>query len=77
MCVFQIQFKVDIKTPPQGCQVTLVSATMPHELPEAVNSFMNPQSLRTVTTNNIHRILPHVPHKYVNFICKLKLKFYN
>ncbi|XP_034826692.1 probable ATP-dependent RNA helicase DDX28 [Maniola hyperantus] len=62
---FSIQFKVDIKSPPQGCQVTLVSATLPHELPEAVTSFMDPQSLRTVTTNNIHRILPHVPHKFL------------
>ncbi|CAG9579020.1 unnamed protein product [Danaus chrysippus] len=62
---FPIQFKVDIKNPPSGCQVTLVSATLPHELPEAVNSFMDPQSLRTVTTDNVHRILPHVPHKFI------------
>nr|XP_026489489.1 probable ATP-dependent RNA helicase DDX28 [Vanessa tameamea] len=62
---FAIQFKVEIKTPPKGCQVTLVSATLPHELPEAVNSFMDPQSLRTVTTSNIHKLLPHVPHKFL------------
>ncbi|XP_039751630.1 probable ATP-dependent RNA helicase DDX28 [Pararge aegeria] len=62
---FSFQFKVDIKSPPEGCQVTLVSATLPHELPEAVNSFMDPQSLRTVTTNKIHKILPHVPHKFL------------
>ncbi|CAH2108629.1 unnamed protein product [Euphydryas editha] len=62
---FKIQFKVEVKTPPMGCQVTLVSATLPYELPEAVNSFMDPQSLRTVTTSNIHKILPHVPHKFI------------
>ncbi|XP_050347317.1 probable ATP-dependent RNA helicase DDX28 [Nymphalis io] len=62
---FAIQFKVEIKTPPKGCQVTLVSATLPHELPEAVNSFMDPQSIRTVTTSNIHKLLPHVPHKFI------------
>ncbi|XP_045447209.1 probable ATP-dependent RNA helicase DDX28 [Melitaea cinxia] len=62
---FNIHYKVEIKTPPKGCQVTLVSATLPYELPEAVNSFMDPQSLRTVTTSNIHKILPHVPHKFI------------
>lgn len=62
---FKIHYKVEIKTPPKGCQVTLVSATLPYELPEAVNSFMDPQSLRTVTTSNIHKMLPHVPHKFI------------
>ncbi|CAG4949446.1 unnamed protein product [Colias eurytheme] len=62
---FRIHYKCEIKTPPEGCQITLVSATLPHELPESVSAFMDPQSLRTVTTNNIHRILPHVPHKFL------------
>lgn len=62
---FSIQYKVDIKTPPEGCQLTLVSATMPHELPESVNSFVAADSLKTVTTSNIHKILPHVPNKFI------------
>ncbi|XP_013175941.1 PREDICTED: probable ATP-dependent RNA helicase DDX28 [Papilio xuthus] len=62
---FGIQYKVQIQAPPVGCQLTLVSATMPHELPEAVNSFVDPQSLRTITTSNIHKLLPHVPQKFL------------
>ncbi|XP_059055446.1 probable ATP-dependent RNA helicase DDX28 [Achroia grisella] len=62
---FSIQYKVEITLPPIGCQLTLVSATMPHELPESVNSFVAPDSLKTVTTSNIHRVLPHVPQKFI------------
>ncbi|XP_047019617.1 probable ATP-dependent RNA helicase DDX28 [Helicoverpa zea] len=62
---FPIQHKVQIQTPPVGCQVTLVSATMPHELPAAVNAFVDPESLKTITTSNIHRVLPHVPQKFL------------
>lgn len=62
---FSIEYKVQVQTPPQGCQLTLASATMPVELPEAVNSFVDPTSLKTVTTSNIHKILPHVPHKFL------------
>ncbi|XP_022123933.2 probable ATP-dependent RNA helicase DDX28 [Pieris rapae] len=62
---FRIHYKSEMKAPPEGCQITLVSATLPHELPESVSAFMDPQSLRTVATDNIHRILPHIPHKFV------------
>ncbi|XP_075974230.1 putative ATP-dependent RNA helicase Dbp21E2 [Anticarsia gemmatalis] len=62
---FGIRYKVEIQTPPSGCQLTLVSATMPHELPESVSSFVAPDSLKTVTTSNLHRLLPHVPHKFI------------
>lgn len=62
---FPIQHKVQIQTPPFGCQITLVSATMPHELPASVSAFVDPESLKTVTTSNIHRLLPHVPHKFM------------
>ncbi|KAM3963665.1 putative ATP-dependent RNA helicase Dbp21E2 [Aphomia sociella] len=62
---FSIQYKVDIKVPPTGCQLTLVSATMPSELPDSVSSFVDPESLKTVTTSNIHRLLPHVPQKFL------------
>ncbi|XP_050668717.1 probable ATP-dependent RNA helicase DDX28 [Leptidea sinapis] len=62
---FQIRFKVDNKIPPEGCQVTFASATLPHEMPEAVNSFMAPESLRTVATRNVHKIIPNVPHKFL------------
>ncbi|XP_063618436.1 probable ATP-dependent RNA helicase DDX28 [Cydia splendana] len=62
---YQIQFKVQHQIPPVGCQLTLVSATLPHELPDSVSAFVDPQSLKTVTTSKIHRILPHVPHKFL------------
>ncbi|XP_068632719.1 probable ATP-dependent RNA helicase DDX28 [Battus philenor] len=62
---FGIHYKVQVQTPPVGCQLTLVSATMPHELPESVNSFVDPQSLRTITTSSIHKLLPHVPQKFI------------
>ncbi|XP_053612237.1 probable ATP-dependent RNA helicase DDX28 [Plodia interpunctella] len=62
---FPLQYKVDIQRVPQGCQLSLVSATMPHELPDAVSSFVDPGSLKTVTTSNLHRILPHVPQKFL------------
>ncbi|CAG4999453.1 unnamed protein product [Parnassius apollo] len=62
---FSIHHKVQIQVPPVGCQLTLVSATMPHELPESVSSFVDPQSLRTVATSNIHKLLPHVPQKFI------------
>lgn len=62
---FGIHYKVDIQVPPVGCQITLASATMPHELPESVQSFVDPQSLKTVTTSKIHRLLTHVPQKFI------------
>ncbi|CAH2077065.1 unnamed protein product, partial [Iphiclides podalirius] len=62
---FSIHYKVQIQTPPVGCQLTLVSATMPHEMPEAVSSFVDPESVRTVQTSNIHMMLPHVPQKFI------------
>ncbi|RVE51878.1 hypothetical protein evm_003498 [Chilo suppressalis] len=62
---FSIQYKVEIQTPPVGCQVTFVSATMPQELPEAVQSFVTPESLKTISTSRIHKILPHVPQKFM------------
>ncbi|CAG9785803.1 unnamed protein product [Diatraea saccharalis] len=62
---FSIQYKVEIQTPPVGCQLTFVSATMPQELPEAVQSFVDPDSLKTITTSRIHKLLPHVPQKFM------------
>ncbi|KAG7305917.1 hypothetical protein JYU34_008470 [Plutella xylostella] len=62
---FSIHHKVTIRSPPSGCQLTMVSATMPVELPEAINSFVDPQSLRTISTTNIHRLMPHVPQKFI------------
>ncbi|XP_049868379.1 probable ATP-dependent RNA helicase DDX28 [Pectinophora gossypiella] len=62
---FGIQIKVEMQVPPKGCQLTLVSATMPHELPESVSSFVAPDSLKTVTTSNLHKVMPHVPQKFI------------
>ncbi|XP_013185334.2 probable ATP-dependent RNA helicase DDX28 [Amyelois transitella] len=62
---FAIHHKVDVQVIPNGCQLTLASATMPYELPEAVNSFVDPESLKTVVTSSIHRLLPHVPQKFL------------
>lgn len=62
---FSIQYKVDIQVPPTGCQLSLVSATLPRDLPETVNNFVAAESLKMVRTSNIHRILPHVPQKFL------------
>ncbi|KAI5642747.1 DEAD/DEAH box helicase domain-containing protein [Phthorimaea operculella] len=62
---FNIQYKVQIEVPPKGCQLTFVSATMPQELPDTVSSFVAPESLKTVTTTNLHKVMPHVPQKFI------------
>ncbi|XP_072938648.1 probable ATP-dependent RNA helicase DDX28 [Epargyreus clarus] len=62
---FSFHHQVTIQSPPVGCQLTLVSATMPHKLPEAVSSFVDPTSLKTVSTSRIHQLLPNVPHKFI------------
>ncbi|GBP83130.1 Probable ATP-dependent RNA helicase DDX28 [Eumeta japonica] len=62
---FNMQHKREIKLPPEGCQLTLVSATMPVELPDIASKFVDPESIKTISTANIHRILPHVPQKFI------------
>lgn len=62
---FPFQFKTNITMPPSGCQLTIVSATMPTELPKAISKFIDPESLKTISTANIHKMLPHVPQKFV------------
>ncbi|KAL4710585.1 hypothetical protein ACJJTC_003221 [Scirpophaga incertulas] len=62
---FSVHNKVDIQVPPKGCQVTFASATMPHELPETVNSFVDASSLKFVRTSHLHKLMPHVPQKFL------------
>lgn len=62
---FPIQHKVEIKGKPVGCQLTMVSATMPVDLSDLISSFADPESVKTIATENIHKLLPHVPQKFL------------
>ncbi|KDR24181.1 probable ATP-dependent RNA helicase DDX28 isoform X2 [Zootermopsis nevadensis] len=63
---FHFQFKgTNILTSvPPGVQLTLVSATLPTSLPDVLSSVIETESLLRVTSNQVHRILPHVPQKF-------------
>nr|CAD7440677.1 unnamed protein product [Timema bartmani] len=46
-------------------QLSLISATMPTSLPEILGEVVAMDSLVKVTTGHLHRILPHVPQKFL------------
>ncbi|CAG2060082.1 unnamed protein product, partial [Timema podura] len=46
-------------------QLSLISATMPTSLPEILGEVVAMDSLVKVTTSHLHRILPHVPQKFM------------
>lgn len=48
-----------------GVQLILASATLPVHLPDAINNIINPESLVKVTTENLHKILGHVPQRFL------------
>lgn len=62
---FPIYHKTNISTKPTGCQLTMVSATMPVELPETVSSFVDAESVKVIATNKIHKPMFHVPQKFM------------
>ena len=49
-----------------GTQLFLASATMPTNTEEVFRSIINPDTLKVIASENLHKILPHVQQKYVN-----------
>lgn len=48
-----------------GAQLILCSATFPRNINEILSSFIDVSSIEKVKTNHIHRIIPHVPQKFI------------
>jgi superfamily II DNA/RNA helicase len=63
---FQFQYKGanTLTTLPSGVQMTLVSATMPTSLTEILSPVIETESFMRVTSNQVHRLLPHIPQKF-------------
>ena len=49
----------------QGVQVVMVSATIPRSAEEILSQVIPYSSFNKVTTQHLHRLLPHVPQKFV------------
>ncbi|XP_046609779.1 probable ATP-dependent RNA helicase DDX28 isoform X1 [Neodiprion virginianus] len=50
---------------PSTAQLTLVSATMPTEIPATLEAIVDTNSLVRLTTDKLHRILPQVRQKFI------------
>lgn len=61
---FKIRYKPDRRVNPDGCQLTLVSATFPSNFNEILSDFVEPGSFEKVTSKSLHRFLPHVPQTF-------------
>ncbi|KAJ8890908.1 hypothetical protein PR048_010417 [Dryococelus australis] len=46
-------------------QLTMVSATLPTSIPDILGDLIVPESLMRVTTGHLHKIMPHVPQKFL------------
>ena len=60
--------------PKNEVQVMFVSATMPINIPEWIIKHVNPDSLKRITTNEFHQILPNVKQTFMR-ISKQKKAF--
>lgn len=49
-----------------GTQVTLAGATMPRSLHETLPSIVPMETVEKVTTPHLHRLMPHVPQKFLH-----------
>ena len=49
-----------------GTQLFLASATMPTNTEEVFRSIIDPDTLKVIASDDLHKILPHVQQKYVN-----------
>lgn len=56
---------VDLSPSILGTQLVLVSATLPTNTEKVLGSVINPQTITKVTSPNLHRLLSHVPQKYM------------
>ncbi|CAN7999980.1 unnamed protein product, partial [Ixodes hexagonus] len=48
-----------------GAQLILVGATLPTEVTESLSGLVDEETLVNVTTPQLHRLLPHVQHKFL------------
>lgn len=48
-----------------GAQLILVGATLPTEITESLSGLVDEETLVNVTTPQLHRLLPHVQHKFL------------
>ncbi|XP_077286914.1 putative ATP-dependent RNA helicase Dbp21E2 [Arctopsyche grandis] len=61
----KISFVYQATVPPTGSQLTLVSATMPTNLPEVLSDFIDVESLARVSNDYLHKLLPNVKQKFL------------
>ncbi|XP_024218322.1 probable ATP-dependent RNA helicase DDX28 [Halyomorpha halys] len=47
-----------------GCQLILASATFPSNVDNLLSDFVEPGSLKKVTSKHLHRFLPHIPQTF-------------
>lgn len=55
-----------------GVQLTLASATMPIQLPDIISDIIIPESLARITTENLHKVLFHVPQRFLRIGSSMK-----
>ena len=48
-----------------GCQVVLVSATIPQDLENAIGDYLDLESLEKITTNKVHEMPSHVTNRFL------------
>jgi len=53
------------QTNPEGVQIVMASATIPRSAEEILSEVIPYDSFIKVTTDNLHRLLPHVPQKFI------------
>ncbi|KAL8619700.1 hypothetical protein ACOMHN_025786 [Nucella lapillus] len=51
-----------------GVQFVLVSATVPRGLDSSIGAYIPVDSLRKVRTSGLHRLMPHVPQKFLRLL---------
>ncbi|BES87298.1 ATP-dependent RNA helicase [Nesidiocoris tenuis] len=49
---------------PTGCQLTLVSATVPTSIYSILEDIVEPDSLERIESPRLHRVMPHVPQTF-------------
>ena len=49
----------------EGVQIVMASATIPRSAEEILREVITYDSFNKITTENLHRLLPHVPQKFV------------
>ncbi|KAK7103115.1 probable ATP-dependent RNA helicase DDX28 [Littorina saxatilis] len=51
-----------------GVQFVLVSATVPRALPDSIGAYLPVDALQQVTSPGLHRLMPHVPQKFMRLL---------